>query len=213
MNPIVHTGPVNDAEPDYIQRNRKVWDRYAAEYVESAERAWAAAEPNWGIWGVPEVEPTCCPTTSRAGTSSSWAAGPLTCPPGSLGGGQGHRHRQLTGPAPDRARLQAEHGLEFPLLLGYAESVPPDASFDLAISEYGAAIWADPYRWIPEASRLLRPGGELIFLGNSVLVMLAIPDLEAEGPATDRLLRPQFGMHRFEWADEDSVEFHCRTGT
>ncbi len=52
----------------------------------------------------------------------------------------------------------------------------PDASFDLAISEYGAAIWADPYRWIPEAARLLRPGGDLIFLGNSVLVMLAVPD-------------------------------------
>jgi hypothetical protein len=32
--------------------------------------------------------------------------------------------------------------------------------------EYGAAIWCDPYRWIPEAARLLRPGGELLFLGN-----------------------------------------------
>src|SRR4026207_295663 len=36
-------------------------------------------------------------------------------------------------------RLQREHGLEFPLLHGNAESVPyPDQSFDLAISEYGA---------------------------------------------------------------------------
>ena len=34
----------------------------------------------------------------------------------------------------------------------------PDASFDLALSEYGASIWVDPYRWIPEAARLLRPG-------------------------------------------------------
>ena len=34
-----------------------------------------------------------------------------------------------------------------------------DASFDLAISEYGAAIWCDPYRWIPEAARLLRGSG------------------------------------------------------
>ena len=88
----------------------------------------------------------------------------------------------------------------------------PEASFDLAISEYGAAIWADPYRWIPEAARLLRPGGELIFLGNSVLLMLTVPDLEVDGPATDRLIRPQFGMHRFEWTDEDSVEFHLSHG-
>lgn len=30
---------------------------------------------------------------------------------------------------------------------------------DLVISEYGASVWCDPYRWIPEAARLLRPGG------------------------------------------------------
>ena len=45
------------------------------------------------------------------------------------------------------------------LLHGNAESVPyPDNSFDIAMSEYGACLWADPYKWIPEAARLLRPG-------------------------------------------------------
>jgi hypothetical protein len=28
-----------------------------------------------------------------------------------------------------------------------------------AISEYGASIWCDPYAWIPEAARMLRPAG------------------------------------------------------
>ena len=32
-------------------------------------------------------------------------------------------------------------------------------------------------------------------------------------PATDRLLRPYFGMHRFEWPDDNSVEFHSATAT
>src|SRR6476619_4619039 len=60
------------------------------------------------------------------------------------------------------ASLQAEHGLSFPLHHGNAEATPfEDASFDIAISEYGASIWCDPYAWIPEAARLLRPGGEL----------------------------------------------------
>ena len=87
-------------------------------------------------------------------------------------------------------------------MLGNAETVPlPDASFDLAVSEYGAALWADPYKWIPEAARLLRPGGRLAFLANSTLLMLCVPDYEADGPATDRLLRPYFGMHRNEWPD------------
>jgi SAM-dependent methyltransferase len=98
------------------------------------------------------------------------------------------------------------------LHLGNAEQTPfPDNSFDLAISEYGASIWCDPYRWIPEASRLLRPGGQLIYLVNGTIHMLCTPDLESE-PATDRLLRDYFGMHRFEWPDDTSVEFHIGYG-
>ena len=31
-------------------------------------------------------------------------------------------------------------------------------------------------------------------------------------PAGERLLRPYFGMHRFEWPDDDSVEFHLPHG-
>lgn len=109
-------------------------------------------------------------------------------------------------------RLQREFGVDFPLILGNAESVPlPDGSFDFAISEYGASIWCDPYRWIPEAARLLRPGGRLHFLVNAPILMLCSPD-EESAPAEDRLLRPYFGMHRMEWSDADSVEFHLPHG-
>lgn len=109
-------------------------------------------------------------------------------------------------------RLQSEFGVEFPLLHGNAEQLPfPDDRFDLAISEYGASIWCDPFRWIPEAARVLRPGGRLVFLVNSALVMLCVPDQE-DLPATDRLLRPYFGMCRFEWPDDDSVAFHLPHG-
>jgi SAM-dependent methyltransferase len=110
-------------------------------------------------------------------------------------------------------RLQGEFGLRFPLVHGSAERAPfGDGCFDLAISEYGASIWCDPYVWIPEAARLLRVGGELIFLANSVLLMLTIPDEDGE-VATERLRRPYFGMHRFEWPEDDeSVEFHLNHG-
>src|SRR5439155_10975931 len=109
-------------------------------------------------------------------------------------------------------RFQAEFGIDFPLHLGNAETTPfADGSFDLAISEYGASIWADPYRWIPEAARILRPGGELIFLVNGTFWILAVPD-EDGIPPTDRLLRPYFGMHRFEWPDSIGVDFHLGYG-
>ena len=107
-------------------------------------------------------------------------------------------------------RLQAEHGLDFPLLEASAEDVPlPPESFDLAVSEYGASIWCDPHHWLPEAHRLLRPGGRLWFLRNSTLVMLCSPD---EGVAQESLQRPQRGLGRVEWPGAPGVEWHLPHG-
>jgi SAM-dependent methyltransferase len=80
-----------------------------------------------------------------------------------------------------------------------------------SVPEADASVWCDPYRWIPEAARLLRPGGRLVFLTNHALLALCLDDDE-DVPASDRLLRPYFGMHRFEWPDSDAVEFHLPHG-
>jgi SAM-dependent methyltransferase len=96
------------------------------------------------------------------------------------------------------------------LIEGSAEAVPlPDDSFDIAISEYGASLWCDPEAWIPEAARLLRPGGWLWFLTNTPLVMLTMHD--EDEPSGETLALPQFGMRRFQWSD-GSVEFHLPHG-
>ena len=50
-----------------------------------------------------------------------------------------------------------------------------------------------------------------MFLVNAPLLMLCAPD-EEDVPASDRLLRPYFGMHRFEWPEDDSIEFHLPHG-
>ena len=108
--------------------------------------------------------------------------------------------------------LQRKHGLEFPLHHGNAETVPyPDASFDFAISEYGACLWADPQSWVPEAARLLRPGGHLAFLVNSFLLTLCLADEDGVA-ATAALRRPAFGLSRLEWNNELEVEFHPSHG-
>ncbi|MCC6943601.1 MAG: methyltransferase domain-containing protein [Thermomicrobiales bacterium] len=206
---------MTDQLPEHVQRNREAWDEYASQYVEPGRKNWAASEPTWGIFSVPESRLRLLPEDMTGmdavelgcGTAyvSAWMARRGARPVGI-----DNSPKQL-----ETARaLQQEHGLDFPLHLGNAESTPfEDASFDFAISEYGAAIWCDPYHWIPEAARILKPGGQLVFLGNGLLLMLATP-LEAldEDAATTCFERPLFGMHRFEWTDTEAVEFHLPHG-
>ncbi len=73
-------------------------------------------------------------------------------------------------------RLQGQLGPVFPLVQADAERVPlASGRFDLVVSEHGVAAWCDPERWLPEAARLLRPGGRLVFLTNSHLSALCVP--------------------------------------
>ncbi len=32
-----------------------MWDRWAVNYADPGLRSWAAAEPTWGIWAIPEA--------------------------------------------------------------------------------------------------------------------------------------------------------------
>jgi SAM-dependent methyltransferase len=199
--------------PEHAQRNRAAWDEWAVGYEEAGQRNWGSDDPSWGIFGVPESQLRMLPEDA-----SGLEAIELGCGTGYVSAWLARRGANVT--AIDNSekqlatarRLQKEHGLDFPLLHGNAEEVPrPDASFDFAISEYGASIWCDPYKWIPEAARLLRPAGRLVFLVNAPLLMLCAPD-EENVPAGTELLRPYLGMHRFEWPDDDSVEFHLPHG-
>jgi SAM-dependent methyltransferase len=100
--------------------------------------------------------------------------------------------------------------MTFPLIEANAEDVPlPDGAFDLAVSEYGASLWCDPYLWIPEAHRILRPGGRLVFLTNSPLNILCA--IEEPDSTSETLQRPQRGLHRLDWSD-GGVEFHLGHG-
>jgi SAM-dependent methyltransferase len=199
--------------PEHVRRNRIAWDRFATDYAEPGRRAWQAKEPYWGIWSIPEKEARLLPEKVEGldvielGCGTAYVSAWLARRGASVTGIDNSAEQLKTARA-----LQAEHDLYFPLIHGNAENVPlPDSSFDLAISEYGASIWCDPYRWIPEASRLLRPGGQLIFLVNGAILILCMNDDE-NIPATSQLLRDYFGMNRFEFPDGDSVEFHLGYG-
>lgn len=198
---------------EHAARNRESWVKEAPNYVANAERNWAAEEITWGILDVPESEVRILPDVAGkdvvelgCGTAyvSAWLARL-----GARAVGVDLTEEQLA-----TARvMQERHGLEFPLVHASAEDVPlPDASFDLVVSEYGASIWCDPDLWIAEAARLLRPGGELVFLVNGTLLMLTMPDVDPVEPAGVELLRPYFGMKRFEWEGDDAIDFHLGYG-
>lgn len=206
---------------EHAARNQTQWNAWAGKYVEPAERHWAPdCAPTWGMWQIPEHDAQLF----GAGGIERFAgrdAIELGCGAGYVSAWLARAGARVTGIDVSEAqlatarRLRAEHGLDtIELLQASAEDVPlPDASFDLAISEYGACLWCDPHLWVPEATRLLRPGGELIFLTNSLLSALC---MDQAGTSTTRELhRPQFGMHAQEWPDDesdDSVEFHLPHG-
>ncbi len=206
-----------DAEdlPEHVAANRAAWDGFAHEYVAAGEREWARApgEETWGLFGIPEAQLGMLPD-DLAGLDAI----ELGCGTGYVSAWMARRGARVVGvdnsprQLETAARLQQEHAISFPLHLGNAERMPfADASFDFAISEYGAVLWADPEAWIPEAARILRPGGRLHVLTNHVLTYLASPD-DPDAPVEDRLLRPQFGMGRTSWAGETSIEFHPTHG-
>jgi SAM-dependent methyltransferase len=194
------------------RRNREVWTKTNAEYTDTqASGTWGKGEPTWGTYGVPEAELNVLGDVAGkdvielgCGTAyfSAWLA-KLGARPVGL---------DVTPAQLETARrMMAETGIEFPLVEADAEDVPlPDESFDVALSEYGASIWCDPARWIPEAHRLLRPDGELVFLCNSPLATICMPD---EGKIEERLVRSQFDLGRMQWPGEnEGVEWHLGHG-
>ena len=191
---------------EHVLTNRETWDKDAHNWVERGRKSWRE-DPTWGIWWVPEAELHVLPDDLEGldaielgcgtGYVSSWLARRGAKPVGL---------DNSSGQLRTARMLQEEFDLRFPLIHGDGERTPfLDGSFDLAISEYGAAIWCDPYVWIPEAARLLRPGGRLIFLGHSPIIMLAFPLDDDDAPASETLHRPYFGMHRFQWSEPDGT--------
>jgi SAM-dependent methyltransferase len=196
-----------EANNEHVAVNRQYFDETRADWFAArARRHWAAPEPVWGIWNIPQSQLPVLPEDISGldavelgcGTAyvSAWLARGGARPIG-----VDISARQL---ATARA-MQVEFGLPFPLLRADAESVPlrPQCA-DLVISEYGAAGWCDPYRWIPHAARLLRPGGRLIFLSWATLLQLCLPD---RGPAQNQLARDLFGLHRLDRPEQGRVEF------
>jgi SAM-dependent methyltransferase len=199
-------------EPEYVALNRASWTKANAEYTDRAARdAWAREEIGWGQWHQLEREIGMLPDVTgkdvvELGCGTAYFGAWLK-----RAGARRVVGVDVTPAQLDTARrMDEEFGLGLELIEANAEDVPlPDESFDVVVSEYGASIWCDPALWIAEAARLLRPGGELVFMRGSTLRNLCVPN--DDGPATDRLLFPQKGLYRIDWQEGDmsGSEFHA----
>jgi SAM-dependent methyltransferase len=197
------------ADPDYVAVNREGWTQANAEYADrQAEGAWAQEEITWGKWSIPERDLRVLPDLAGKEVVE------LGCGTGYFGawlkraGAQRVVGVDVTPAQLETARrMNEQHGLGLEFVEANAEETGlPADSFDFAFSEYGASIWCDPAKWIPEAARLLRTEGELVFLRGSTLQILCSPDT---GPVVEQLVRPQKGLYKLEWYDDDpGVEFH-----
>ncbi len=196
----------------HVEANREHWDADAPNWVESGRRAWGD-DPSWGEVGTPESELHLLSDIDGldvielgcgTGYLASWC---LKAGAASVVGLDNSIAQLRTAQT-----LQTEFEQPFPLVWADAERSPfADGCCDLIISEYGSAIWCDPNVWIPEAARLLRPGGRLIFLGTSAVLSLCCGDFETD-PTSTTLQRPQRNMLRFAWPDDDCVEYHTSHG-
>jgi SAM-dependent methyltransferase len=202
---------VDDARASEIARNRALWAVMNERFTDAAaEGMWAEPDMVWGLFGVPErdlralgdvegleVVDLACGSAYFSAWLARAGARPVAV---DLSGEQLASAR----------RMQGRTGPVFPLVQGDAERVPlASGRFDLVVSEHGAAAWCDPERWLPEAARLLRPGGRLAFLTNSHLSALCVP--AEEGVAGERLLRGHRDAYRVQWSG-GGFEFHPSHG-
>jgi len=205
--------PAMEELPAHAIVNRDAWTARNAAYTDAKGRDnWMRAEITWGVFGVPESELRALPDVRgldvvELGCGTAYFGAWLKRAGARRVVGVDVTPAQLA--TARRCEAEFQLGLEF--VEANAEDVPLDsAQFDLAFSEYGASIWCEPRLWIGEAARLLRPGGELLFLRNSTLAMLCMPET---GAVSTTLQRPLRSLHRMEWHDDDpGVEFHPSTG-
>jgi SAM-dependent methyltransferase len=199
----------------HVRVNRARWNQDADAYQrrnasQIREQAFTG-DITWGLWAIPESQ------LQVLGNVDGRQILELGC-----GGAQWSTALARRGARPigldlserqlvHALRLQQETGIRFPLVHADAQRVPfADGSFDVVFADHGAFSFADPYRTVPEAARVLRDGGLLAFSHTSPLREVVTP-LDS-GHVGEQLLRDYFGLHRIE-SPGGAVEFDLPYGT
>src|SRR4051812_23840492 len=195
---------------EHERHNRDFWDADADDYQAVHGEALSAAPRAWGVWRIPDDDIGILGDVRGLDVleygcgAAQWSI--ALAVEGARVVGLDQSRAQLRHA---RARMLAA-GVQFPLVCAAGEQVPfADATFDLVFSDHGAMSFCDPARSVPEAARLLRPGGRLCFAHCTPLLYLTYD--EARDRQTRRLRRPYFGMRRLPLGD-GTVDFQIPHG-
>jgi SAM-dependent methyltransferase len=184
---------------EHAALNRRVWDEQSDEYQArhggQLDRSGGMA---WGVWQIPESE------LSVLGELAGLDVLELGCGAGQWSIALARQGARVTGL--DNSARQLEHarglmaaaGVEFPLVHASAEATGlAQESFDVVFCDFGAMTFTDPYLSVPEAARLLRPGGLFAFSALTPIVELTWPP-GAEHPGERLAVDYWEGIRRFE---------------
>jgi ubiquinone/menaquinone biosynthesis C-methylase UbiE len=179
-----------------VRQNLEHWESHSAEYQETNRaqlNRWDRLA--WGVWDVAEDE------IHALGDVRDLDALELGCGAAQFGIKVAMRGARVTGLDFSENQLHQalanmrETGVRLPLVRASAEELPfRDASFDLVFCDHGATSFTDPHVTIPEAARVLRSGGMLVFDMATPIVWMAWG--HDERPVGRELRMPYFEMGR-----------------
>jgi SAM-dependent methyltransferase len=194
---------------EHVNKNRRFWDAGSDDYQARHGEVLTRTALAWGPWRVPEAELNVLGDVRGKDVlelgcgAAQWsiALADLEARPVGID----LSSRQL-----DHAREAVRRaGARVPLVHASAEELPfGDESFDVVFCDHGAMSFADPRATVPEAARVLRPGGLLAFAHESPFRFVC---WDPETEVTGRTLHGEyFEMRSYE--DETSASFQLPYG-
>jgi ubiquinone/menaquinone biosynthesis C-methylase UbiE len=196
--------------PEHVRKNKAMWEATSNAYEQAHARALGGENAlTWGLWRIPEADLNVLGEVAGKDIlefgcgAARWSI--ALAQRGARPVGLDISSQQLT----HARRLMAEAGIDFPLIEASAEAVPlPDASFDIVFCDWGAMTFTNPYQSVPEAARLLRPGG-LFALSGATPIHFLCSDVKTDRTER-RLINDYFGLTHLDWGDE--IDFQIPYG-
>jgi len=195
----------------HIGTNLRLWEAVSDAYDERHRRQLSGRHAKaWGFWRVPESRLRLLGRTRGRATlelgcgAGRWSAALATSGASAVG-------LDLSSSQLNKAKHLPGGGRRVAWVRGNAERLPFRAdSFDIVFADWGALTFSDPRKTIPEAARVLRRNGRLVFATSSPFRIVV---QNRRTNRMDRKLRyDYFGMHFVRYGRPPEVNFQLTYG-